>query len=90
MGITAGFRRKALPRIDGSRSIIKSGATQTLHIHSVRDAVLVGGFLSYRISLRESFRQAAGLAKPLLSLPSFREAASPKKCRLINPPNFNS
>jgi hypothetical protein len=59
-------------------------------IHSVRDAVLVGGFLSYRISLRESFRRAAGLAKPLLSLPSFREAASPKKCRLINPPNFNS
>jgi hypothetical protein len=87
MGITAGFRRKALPRIDGSRSIIKSGATQTV---SVRDVVLVGGFLSYRISLRENFRRAAGLAKPLLSLPSLREAASPKKCRLINPPNFNS
>jgi hypothetical protein len=61
MGITAGFRRKALPRIDGSRSIIKSGATQTI---SVRDVVLVGGFLSYRISLRENFRRAAGLAKP--------------------------
>jgi hypothetical protein len=52
--------------------------------------VLVGGFLSYRISLRENFRRAAGLAKALLSLPSLREAASPKKCRLINPPNFNS
>ena len=35
-------------------------------IHSVRDAVLVGGFLSYGINLRENFRRAAGLVVKIL------------------------
>ena len=63
------------------RRIVALASTARLpDIHSVRDAVIAGGFLCYRVNLRENFLRAAALVAKILK----GEAAATKLDLVIN------